>query len=95
LRLSRALIGLGRRLGWRRTRGAVRIDCVGRYAVVHLGGEHHVVAVHDLSRAGLCVDASPGLAPGLAVEVSIDAALAPGTVRWVADGRAGIAFDQG
>lgn len=88
----RALIKWKRADQWVESREEERVTCVGRFAGLQVQQSYHIVAVHDLSDGGICIEAPKQLVVGAAVKVTSGKLKRLGRVIWVANGRAGLEF---
>lgn len=88
----KALIKWKRPERWVESREEERVPCVGRFAGLQVQQSYHIVAVHDVSERGICVDAPKHLSTGAAVKVTSGRLKRLGRVIWVANGRAGLEF---
>jgi len=77
----------------RRQQPRVRSMFVSAY--IRTGNGLQFVTLRNISEAGLCFDAYPGVTEGDEIEFCVDAGgLHCGTVRWVKDGRCGVSSDR-
>lgn len=81
-----------RRSRWTDERRAERLACPGRYAGVQLGGTYHIVALHNLSAEGVCVDLPVAAPIGSSVKITSGSLKRAGRICWTASGRAGVEF---
>ncbi len=88
----RSWIKWTRRSRWADERRTPRTDCSGRYAGVQVGGAYHIVALHNLSAEGACVDLPVQPAIGSTVKITSGSLKRAGRVCWTAHGRAGVEF---
>lgn len=62
-------------------------------AHLFVGGRQEQVIIHNLSIRGTCISSLPGFEPGQLVSVKIaDTVFELASIRWVAQGRAGVRF---
>jgi hypothetical protein len=87
-------------MGWKRaergvdSREVARLHCIGRFAGLQVQQSYHIVAVHDLSEKGVCIEAPKSLHLSAMVKVTSGKLKRVGRVVWIANGRAGIEFGQ-
>lgn len=92
-RSLRSWIKWTRQSRWVEERRAPRTDEAGRYAGVQLSGAYHIVALHNLSATGACVDLPAPAQIGSRIKITSGSLKRAGRICWAANGRAGVEFE--